>query len=63
MNAGRTKTTEQILTPEEVAAYLRLGRTTTYSLLSSGQIKSFKVGRRRLIRRRDVERFVDERGP
>jgi excisionase family DNA binding protein len=50
-----------VLTPEEVAAYLRLGRTYTFNLLTSGEIPSWKEGRRRLVRRADVAAFVERR--
>jgi excisionase family DNA binding protein len=44
---------------EDVMEYLGAGRTTVYNLLGSGQIKSFKVGRRRLVRPQDLQEFVD----
>lgn len=34
----------QLLTPAEAADRLRLGRTKTYELLQSGQIRSIKIG-------------------
>lgn len=35
--------------PKEAARRSNLGRTTIYEALASGQLKSLKVGRRRLI--------------
>lgn len=57
------KTAEQaeVFTPEELAEFLRLGRTTTYELLSSGEVRSFRIGRRRLIRRQDAEEYIRRR--
>lgn len=47
-----------LLTVEEVAAQLRLGRTRTYQLVMSGQIRSVNIGRRRLVLRESLEEFV-----
>jgi excisionase family DNA binding protein len=47
-----------LLTINQVAALLNLGRTKTYEIVRSGKIKSLKVGSRRLIRPEDVEIYV-----
>lgn len=54
-----------LLTIEEVAELLRLGRTRTYQLVMSGRIPSVTIGRRRLVPREDLEVFVHalERDP
>jgi excisionase family DNA binding protein len=56
----------EVLTPEELAQYLKCGRTYAYQLLANEAIPSFKLGRLRRIRRQDAERFleraVDESG-
>lgn len=52
---------DEVLTPEELATFLKLGRTTTYALLSQRAIDSFTIGRRRLIMRSAVDRFLAER--
>ena len=49
---------EELLTVDEVRVWLRLGRTRVNELLQSGEIPSFKVGRRRFIRRGDVTATV-----
>lgn len=49
-----------LLTINQVAGLLNLGRTKTYEIVRSGKIRSFKVGSRRLIRREDVEQYVAE---
>jgi excisionase family DNA binding protein len=51
----------EVFTPEELAAFLKIGRTTTYALLSRQAIDSFTIGRRRLIMRSAVDRFLAER--
>jgi len=48
-----------LLTINQVAALLNLGRTKTYEIVRSGTLKSYKIGSRRLIRREDVDRYVD----
>jgi len=48
-----------LLTVEEAAELLRLGRTTAYELVMRGLVPSVKIGRRRLIVRRGLEEFVN----
>jgi excisionase family DNA binding protein len=40
---------ELLLTVEEVARRLRIGRTLVYQLISSGELESVKVGRLRRV--------------
>jgi len=49
-----------LLTINQVAGLLNLGRTKTYEIVRSGKIKSLKVGSRRLVRREDVELYVKQ---
>jgi excisionase family DNA binding protein len=49
-----------LVTVEEAATLLRIGRTTTYELVMSGRLQSVKVGRRRLVVRDGVQRYVGE---
>jgi excisionase family DNA binding protein len=51
---------EELLTVEEVRRWLRLGRTRLNELLQSGELPSFKVGRRRFIRRGDVPKWLQQ---
>ena len=55
-------TSEQhdLMTVDEVVRFLRLGRTRTNELLRSGELSSYKLGRRRLIHRRDVEAWLEQ---
>lgn len=48
-----------LLTPEQVARVLAVGRTTLYALLGQGVIESVKVGALRRVPRRAVEDYVD----
>jgi excisionase family DNA binding protein len=50
--------TDELLTVDELIRWLRLGRTRTNELLRSGSIRSYKIGRRRLVRQQDVMRFL-----
>ncbi len=53
------------LTVAECARELRVSRPTLYRLFQRGELLRVKVGRRRLIRRRELERFLErntERG-
>lgn len=47
-----------LLTVEEAAELLRLGRTRTYQLVMSGRIPSVTIGRRRLVLRAGLEEYV-----
>lgn len=47
-----------LLTVEEAANLLRLGRTQTYELVMLGNIQSVKIGRRRLVVRDSLQNFI-----
>lgn len=46
---------------EEAARVLRISRDTTYELLRSGQLRSIKVGRRRLIPAVAIHEYIRAR--
>lgn len=50
----------RLLTVDDLMHYLSAGRTKVYELLSSGQLRSLKVGRRRLVRPQDLQRFLND---
>lgn len=50
----------KLLTPYEVAKYLRVDYRTVYQLLHSGKLKGSKVGRVWRIRMEDVDRYLRE---
>ena len=54
------KAESDLITVDELISWIRLGRTRTHELLRSGEIQSYKLGRRRLVRRRDVEVWLEE---
>lgn len=49
------------LTPRKAVEESGIGRTRLYGFLTSGALPSAKIGRTRHIRRRDLERFLEER--
>jgi excisionase family DNA binding protein len=48
-----------LLTIEEAAALLKIGRTNTYGLVMGGEIQSVKIGRRRLVVTASIVAFID----
>jgi excisionase family DNA binding protein len=48
-----------LLSPEQCADSLGVGRTFVYTLLASGQIESLKLGRRRLVPEEALKRFIE----
>jgi excisionase family DNA binding protein len=52
---------DEILTIEEVAAYLNAGRRTVYCLVASGQIPAFKLGGTWRFRRTELDSWIASR--
>jgi len=50
---------EYLMSTEELAKVLGLGRTRTYELLSNGTIPCVRIGRLRKVRRTDVDKFIE----
>lgn len=48
-----------LVSVEDAAKAIGLGKSKLYELLLSGQLKSLKIGRRRLISRHDLNEFID----
>ncbi len=46
------------LSIEEASRYLGVGRASLYRLMDSGAVKSFHIGRRRLLLREELDRFI-----
>jgi excisionase family DNA binding protein len=51
---------EELLTVEQVQELLKVGRTFAYSLVRSGELPSYRVGRLLRIRRQDVDRWLED---
>jgi len=52
---------ERLLSPEQVAKRLGIGRTFEYKLLAERRIPSFTIGKLRRVRQSDVDRYIEER--
>ncbi len=48
-----------LLTPEEAATVLRIGRTTIYALMKAGELRPVHIGRSCRLSRAELERYVD----
>jgi putative molybdopterin biosynthesis protein len=60
-NRPTSTAADELLTVEQVQELLKVGRTFTYSLVRSGQLPSYRVGRLLRIRRRDVEHWLESK--
>jgi excisionase family DNA binding protein len=49
------------LSVEEAFTYIGIGRAHFYRLMDQRTIPSFHIGRRRLVLREDLDRFLQER--
>ena len=57
--AEATTLGREVLSVEEAAEFLGVGRTYMYALLASGEVNSLKIGRLRKVRRRDLDAYLD----
>lgn len=55
------KNTPDVLTVMEAAKVLKIGRTTMYRLLQSGNIQHLKVGRKIIIPSKYLQEFIEQR--
>lgn len=49
---------KDLLTVEDVCQELGIGRNTAYGLIKGKQIKSAKVGKRHLIHRAELQKYI-----
>ena len=50
----------EIMTIQEVAAYLKIKEKTAYRLVAGGKIPGFKVGGSWRFRRNEIEAWIDD---
>jgi excisionase family DNA binding protein len=55
---GDQQTEQLLLTPEEAATALRVGRTTVYALMKAGELNPVHIGRSCRLSRAELERYV-----
>ncbi len=48
---------DEPLTPTEVCQELRIGRTLLYRVFHTGELRSFTIGRKRFVRRSELQRY------
>jgi len=60
MGETMTDTDGEILTLEEVAAYLKAGKRTVYRLAQKGEIPAFKLGGTWRFRRSELDIWIAE---
>ena len=60
-NAVSAQTVPRLLSIDEAADALGIGRTSTYALIDRGALRSLKVGRRRLISTSAIADYTDSR--
>ncbi len=53
--------TEEIMTVQQVATYLKVTTKTVYALAHNGELRCFRIGRAIRFRRAEIEQFVDAR--
>lgn len=51
---------DEIITIQEVAAYLKIKEKTAYRLVAEGKIPGFKVGGAWRFRRSEIEAWIDK---
>lgn len=52
---------KEILTREEVMEILKIGKSTFYKLLQTGELKGFKEGNRYKVPVESIEEYVDKK--
>lgn len=54
-------TSRAALSVADTARYLSIGKTSTFALIRSGTLRSFTIGRKRLILVGSIEAFIADR--
>ena len=59
MRTALKRVPSELMTVEQVAAYLRLHKLTVYKFIRSGELQALRLGRSFRVRRADVEEFLE----
>jgi len=51
----------ELLTSDEAADYLRIGKSTIYALMQRGEVLGLRVGKRRLFTRTELDDYIAAR--
>jgi len=52
---------EQVMTPQEISEYLRVGIRTVYNWIKRGELPAIRLGKTYRIERTDFDRFLRQR--
>lgn len=63
IDPASTDTPRLAYSVDEAADMIGISRRSIYELLRSGQLRSVKIGARRLVRRSDLDTFLEELEP
>ena len=56
----KTKNVNEVMTVAEVAGYLKVSQSTIWNWCREGKIPAFKMAHQWRVRRRDLDRAIDE---
>ena len=56
---GETESGPEFLRPLEVAELLRCGRSKAYEIMRSGSVRTYTVGRNKIVKRSDLIAWLD----
>jgi excisionase family DNA binding protein len=59
--SAKTTISTGVMTPQEVADYLRVGRSTIHRLLKRNEIPAFKIGRCRRFKVEEIDKWYSSR--
>lgn len=60
--SGNDQGRDEWMTVAEMQEYMRASRTKAYELIWSGEVDSYKLGRKLLVSRASVDAYIESRG-
>ena len=60
MIGGVFEMNENLLTVEEICGELGIGRTTAYKLIKEGVLASGRIGKRIIVTKTELDRYIDK---